>query len=132
MTDIQRRLELSLLPERFAVARLASDAAIPSWATQGTFFSVTRTADELSVVTAETNVPEGVRSQNNWRVFKLHGPFAFSEIGVVAALAAPLASAKISLFVVSTFDTDYLLVDAGRLRAVVDTFEGAGHKVHDA
>lgn len=130
MTAIDRRFELSLLPERFGVARLAPGVAIPSWATQGAFFSVTRTADELSIVTAESNLPEGVQSQKNWRVLKLHGPFAFSEIGVVAGLATALASAKISLFVVSTFDTDYLLVDGGQLRAAIDALEGAGHQVH--
>jgi hypothetical protein len=132
MTNIDRRLELSVLPELFAVARLAPDAPVPSWATRGAFFSVTRTSEELSIVTAESNVPTGVRSQANWRALRVHGPFAFSEIGVVSALAAPLADARISLLVVSTFDTDYLLVDSGQLRAAIVTLEGAGHKVHGA
>ncbi len=105
-----RHLELSLLPERFAISRLDADAPIPAWATQGPFFSVTRTGDELSIVSELSLVPIGVQSQSGWRVLKVHGPFVLSEIGVLAALSAPLAEAKISLFAVSTFDTDYLLV----------------------
>jgi hypothetical protein len=132
MTAIHRRFELSLLPERFAIAHLAPDAPVPSWAAQGPFFSITRTADELSVVTAARNVPDGVPKQAVFRVLKVHGPFALSEIGVVSALAAPLADAKISLFVISTFDTDYLLVSPEQLQAAVATLEKADHKVQDA
>jgi hypothetical protein len=103
MAAAHRKLELSLLPGRFAISRLAAGSPIPEWATQGSFFSVTRTGDELSVVTELSFVPVGVQSQAGWRVLKVHGPFVLSEIGVLASLAAPLAEAKISLFAVSTF-----------------------------
>ena len=132
MNAIHRRFELSLLPERFAIARLAPDAPVPTWAAQGPFFSITRTADELSVVTVAGNVPGDVQTQTAFRVLKVHGPFALSEIGVLSALAAPLADARISLFVISTFDTDYLLVSPEQLQAAVATLETAGHKVQDA
>jgi hypothetical protein len=132
MNAIHRRFELSLLPERFAIARLAPDALVPLWAAQGAFFSISRTADELSILTAARHVPEGVQRQAAFRVLKVHGPFALSEIGVVSALAAPLADAKISLFVISTFDTDYLLVSPEQLQTAVATLEKAGHKVQDA
>jgi hypothetical protein len=132
MTAIHRCFELSLLPERFAIARLAPDAPVPSWAAQGPFFSIPRTADELSIVAAARNVPDGVPKQAAFRVLKVHGPFALSEIGVVSALAAPLADAKISLFVIPTFDTDYLLVSPEQLQAAGATLEKAGHKVQDA
>jgi hypothetical protein len=130
MTLPTRRLELSLLPERFAISRLAADAAIPTWATEGSFFSVTRTGDELSVVCELGRVPVGVPSQPGWRVFKVHGPFVLSEIGVLSALALPLAEAKLSLFAISTFDTDYLLVASETLSAAIAALERAGHKVH--
>ena len=117
MAASTRQLELTLLPDRFAVSRLAADAPIPGWATQGAFFSVTRTCD-------------GVQSQSGWRVFKVHGPFVLSEIGVLSALAAPLAAAEISLFAVSTFDTDYLLVASEALLAAVAALERAGHAVN--
>ena len=125
-----RHLELSLLPERFAISRLSAGSPIPAWATQGPFFSVTRTGDELSVVTELSLVPVGIQSQPGWRVLKVHGPFVLSEIGVLAALATPLAEAKISLFVVSTFDTDYLLVASETLLAAIAALERAGHTIH--
>ena len=132
MTAIRRRFELSLLPECFAIARLMPGAPVPSWAAQSSFFSVTRSADELSVVTMTRNIPEGVQKQANWRALRVRGSFALSEIGVLSALAAPLADAKISLFVISTFDTDYLLVSSESLPAAVAALEKAGHKVQDA
>jgi len=125
-----RQLELSLLPERFAISRLAADSPIPDWATKGPFFSVTRTGDELSVVTELSRVPPGVQSQPGWRVLKVHGPFVLTEIGVLAALAMPLAEAKISLFAVSTFDTDYLLIASETLLAAIAALERAGHTIH--
>ena len=130
MAALTRQLELTLLPDRFAISRLAADAPIPGWATQGAFFSVTRTRDELSVVCELSRVPVGVQSQPDWRVFKVHGPFVLSEIGVLSALAAPLAAAEISLFAVSTFDTDYLLVASETLLAAVAALERAGHTVN--
>lgn len=130
MAATTRRLELTLLPERFAISRLAADAPVPEWATQGPFFSVTRTGDELSVVCELSSVPIGVHSQPGWRVLKVHGPFILSEIGVLSALATPLAEAKLSLFAISTFDTDYLLVASETLSAAIAALERAGHTTH--
>jgi hypothetical protein len=130
MTASPRRLELTLLAERFAISRLAADSPIPAWATQGAFFSVTRTGDELSIVTELSLVPAGVPSQPGWRVLKVHGPFVLSEVGVLAALAVPLARGKISLFAVSTFDTDYLLVASETLSAASAALKHAGHTIH--
>jgi uncharacterized protein len=130
MATATRHLELTLLPERFAISRLAANAPIPEWATQGPFFSVTRTGDELSVVTELSQVPPGVQSQPGWRVLKVHGPFVLSEVGVLSALATPLAQAKISLFAVSTFDTDYLLIASETLSAAIAALERAGHTIH--
>jgi len=130
MSVAARHFELTLLPERFAISRLAADAPIPPWATQGSLFSVTRTGDELSLVSELARVPAGVHSQPGWRVLKVHGPFVLSEIGVLYALAAPLAHARISLFAVSTFDTDYLLVAAETLAAAIHALGQAGHTIH--
>ena len=130
MAAATRHFELSLLPERFAISRLAADSPIPAWAMQGSFFSVTRTGDELSIVTESSRVPDRAQSHSSWRVLKVHGPFVLSEIGVLAALAAPLADAKISLFAVSTFDTDYLLVASETLSAAIAALERAGHTIH--
>jgi hypothetical protein len=122
--------QLSVLPGRFAIVRLSPDREIPAWATQGSFFSVTRTSDELSIVTEESRVPAGLRSQAGWRALKVHGPFALTEVSVLASLAAPLSEARISMFAASTFDTDYLLVASENLEAAVSALERAGHTIH--
>ena|ERR1700687_880978 len=130
MAPATRCLELTLLAERFAISRLAADRAIPGWATRGSFFSVTRAGDELSVVSESSQVPAGVQTQPGWRVLKVHGPFDLSEIGVLVALAVPLAEAKVSIFALSTFDTDYLLVAAETLAVAITALGRAGHTIH--
>lgn len=129
MPSPNRTLTLSATSGLYAIVKLAHDAAIPDWATQGGFFSVTRTADELSLVTAESSVPAGLDASRGWRLLKVHGPFAFSEIGIVAALANPLARIGVGIFVISTFDTDYLLVQQEEIPVAVEALEHAGHRI---
>ena len=106
------KLTLLLLPGPYAVCRLPPDAPTPDWA-YGEFVSVTRTAEELSVVCEERGVPESVQCERGWRCFKVQGPLDFSLVGVLASLLAPLAEAGIPVFTVSTYDTDYILVREG-------------------
>jgi hypothetical protein len=108
---------------------MAADASVPAWATAGAIFSVTRTSDELSIVAEESLVPAGVTSQAGWRAFKVHGPFVLMEVGVLASLAAPLVEADVSVFVISTFDTDYLFISDSQLSAATAALLRAGHKV---
>ena len=129
MSKSGRSFDLTVLPGAFAIVRLAADTPLPRWAARGEFFSVTRTSDELSIVCAEDHVPRGVAPETGWRALKVTGPFALSEIGVLAALAAPLAEAKVSLFAISTFDTDYLLVSEKQLNAAIAALKGAGHRI---
>ena len=105
----ERRLQLILLPQTFAIARLPGDAAVPEWA-GGDLVSITRTAEELSIACRADDVPEGVHCERGWRCFRVAGTLDFSLIGVLAALTVPLANAGGSVFALSTFDTDYLLV----------------------
>ncbi len=102
-------LRLTEVAGTFAICRLAPDAAIPSWP-RGEFISISRSRDELSVVCAAASVPDEIRSEPDWRCVRVEGPIPFDVTGVAAALTAPLAAAEIALFLVSTFDTDYLLV----------------------
>ncbi len=85
--------------------------------------------DELSVVCPQELVPEDVRSEGGWRALKLEGPFEFSEVGVLASVAAPLAEAEVGIFAVSTFDTDYVLVKREQLQPAVAALRGRGHEV---
>src|SRR5579864_4244163 len=129
MPPVNRTLTLSVMDGCYAIAKFPCDAGIPGWATGSTFFSVTRTLEELSVVAAEASVPADLDASRGWRMFKVHGPFAFDEIGVVAALANPLARVGVGIFVISTFDTDYLLVQHEEIPVVVETLEHAGHRI---
>ena len=118
-----------MIPGAMAVCRLAPEAPLAGWMHAGPLSSITRTAEELSVVCAEATVPDGVRREAGWRALRVDGPLEFSLVGVLAALAAPLAEAGIAIFVVSTFDTDWLLVKADRLAEAVRTLRQSGHEV---
>jgi hypothetical protein len=126
---ITHQLTLTILPDSFAVCRLDADTAVPTWATSDNFFSITRTAEELSVVCLQSLVPDGVRCEQGWRCVQVAGPILFSTVGVLASLVQPLAEAGISVFAVSTFDTDYLLVKAADLARTIDAWRRCGHTV---
>jgi enamine deaminase RidA (YjgF/YER057c/UK114 family) len=118
-------MNVTVLPEPLAVCRLPATARVPSWALElhESFVSVTRTPDELSIVCPDEAVPPDVDAESGWRALKLPGPIPFEEVGVLAALATPLAAAGISIFAVSTYDTDYVLVrerDLERALAAID------------
>jgi hypothetical protein len=123
------QLSLSILQGRFAVCRLEKEQAVPEWEVRGDFVSITRTVDELSVVCLEDEVPQNVRCEKGWRCFKVQGPLDFSLTGVLASLTAPLAEAKITVFALSTFDTDYLMVKEKDLEAAISVLTGAGHTI---
>lgn len=103
--------KMMLLEDVFAVCGLESDAPIPLWATESdSFFSITKTVNELSIVCSQDRVPEGVKCENDFRCVKILGPLDFSLIGILSSVSNILANANISIFVISTFDTDYVLI----------------------
>lgn len=124
-----RTWDLTVEASELAVCGLAGDAAVPDWATRGAFHAIVRSPGELTVVCDAALVPEGVRSQKGWRCFGLRGPIAFTETGVIASIAAPLAAAGIGIFVISTFATDYVLVPGPRLAEAESVLAAAGHRV---
>jgi hypothetical protein len=117
-------MRLTLLPSRYAVCRLAPNAGVPSWPS-GAFLSITRTADELSIVCAEESVPPDVKTERGWRCLALEGPIPFDAIGVAAAITAALAAAGVSIFFVSTYDTDYVLVPGRSLDSAIAALRAA-------
>ena len=122
-------MTLDVLPASYAICRLSADAALPSWARSRAFSSVTRTAGELSIVCAADDVPDDVAAERGYRVLAVRGPLDFGLVGIVAALSTVLASAAISIFVVSTYDTDYLLVRGTDLERAAGALRAAGHEV---
>jgi hypothetical protein len=128
-TTPQRKLSLQAFDGSFAVCRLAHDSTIPAWATSNSFFSITRTRDELSIVCAESQVPSDIRCERDWRCLRVVGSIEFTEIGVLASLVSPLAAAGISVFAISTFDTDYLFVKTADWQSTVMRLNEVGHKI---
>jgi hypothetical protein len=129
--ESQKRIQLkfSWIPGLFAVCRLPSNAPTPEWAWSGPFTSVTRTADELSIVCLADNLPADVDSKHHWMCFKLEGPFAFSEVGILASFVDPLAENGVPVFAISTHDTDYVLVSEQYAGVVPRALRDAGHEL---
>jgi hypothetical protein len=123
------RLEIRRLPGVFAVHRLPHDARVPAEVGSGTFVSITRTPDELSIVAPDSLEIPGTRKQSGWACFHVVGPLEFSCTGIIAALAGVLADAEIPVFVVSTFDTDWLLVPSEHATSAQGAWRDTGHDV---
>ena len=122
-------LTLSLLPGHFAVCRLGPEEPLPAWAGAGPFLSITRTEHELSIVCAADQVPAGIQCERDFRCLAVHGPLDFAATGILASLATPLATAGISIFALSTFDTDYLLIRTTNLDRARAALTAAGHRI---
>lgn len=116
------------IPGEFAICQLTSDTPIPEWPS-GPFVSITRTSDELSIVCLQESVPTGVKSEGGWSCLRVAGTMDFSLVGVVASITRPIASANIGVFVVSTYDTDYVLIKTQELPFAIDALVKAGHTV---
>ncbi len=124
------KLQLNLLPQKYAMCRLDPNGPIPYWALLGDdFVSLTRTRSELSVSCLQENVPAEIQAERDWRCLKVEGPFDFSVAGVHASLALPLAQADISILAIATYETDHILVKEEDLERTVGVLEEAGHRV---
>ena len=124
------RLPLELLRDTLAICRLASDAPVPSWATgHAGFVTISRTAEELSITTTQALVPTDVKCERDYRALRVRGPLPLNLIGILASIAEPLAEAGLSIFAISTFDTDYVLVKGRDLPAALGALERAGHQI---
>lgn len=123
-------MNLTRLRESPAICRLAANSPVPAWtsAARG-LVSITRTPDELSIACAEAVVPAGVKHESGWAAFKVEGPLEFGRTGVLASLLEPLARAKVSIFAISTFDTDYILVKAAQADDATQALRAAGQTV---
>ena len=123
-------LHLSVLEEILAVCRLGPDAPVPAWATSGMFFSITRTMDELSIVCPISSLAADVTAETGWRAIKIAGPLDFNLVGVLASITSTLANAAVSIFAISTYDTDYILVRGSDLDHAIDALVSDGHHVN--
>jgi hypothetical protein len=122
----QAPLRFRVHPERLAIARLGWEEAAPEWAT-GSFITVSRTNDELSVVCAQSCVPRDVRCERDRIGLGIVGVIPMTTVGLLASLCTALAAAKVPVFVISTFDTDWILVPAEHFSAARDALVALGH-----
>jgi len=129
---VSDQLRLSRYPETLAVVRLGPGAEVPAWAESSSIFSVTATARETSVVCAARNVPTKSVHQRPFTAFEVEGPLDFALTGVLVSLLTPLAEAGISVFTLSTYDTDWILVPGDRAEAAEEAWRAAGHEVATA
>ncbi len=124
-----KKLTFSVLAQRLAICRLAPDAALPRALTFLPFWSATRTPEEFSLVVPEERVLEEWKCESGWRCLKIEGPLDLSLTGIMAGVSATLAGAGISIFAISTFDTDYILVRAADLDKAIEALTAKGHEV---
>ena len=122
-------MRLTPLAGSYALLRLDPWSPLPEWLSDEPFFSITRTVDELSIVCPDECVPASVAAERGWRALKVDGPLDLALPGILVSLASPLADAKIPIFAISTYDTDYLLVRNATFEAACATLERAGHSI---
>ena len=123
-------MDLHPLPGRLAIVRLHPSSPVPEWARHtAPLVSVARTEDELSIVCPEEWVPHTVQRSAGWCCLKVIGPLDLAAVGILAALVDPLRDTGISVFALSTFDTDYLLVPEVQRDNAIRALEAAGHRI---
>jgi hypothetical protein len=123
------KLNLEVLTGEFAVCQLEPEAKIPNWALQGDYYALTKTKEELSLVCLQSTVPSNVKSEGDWRVIKVLGPLDFALVGILASLSTTLMKASVSIFAISTFDTDYLLVKKKDLAKACEALKQADYNI---
>jgi uncharacterized protein len=120
-------MKLQQLPGSYSILKLSAREAVPAWATQGQFFSVSKTREELSIVCETSLVPEHIETRSDeWKCLKVEGLLDFAQTGILSSIAGPLARAKISIFAVSTFNTDYILVKSDTLALAKEALMKSG------
>lgn len=106
----EKILTMKLLNGKYGVCRLDKNELIPTWAQNSNFFSITKTSDELSIVCSQDDIPDDIKYEKDWKILKILGPLDFSLIGILSSISTILAQKGISIFAISTYDTDYILV----------------------
>lgn len=124
-----KKLTLKILPDCIGVCKLDSNSIIPDWAYKGEFFSITKTADELSIVCDEAGIPGSVACEKGWKIFKVQGVLDFSLVGIMASVTTILAKAGIGVFAIATYNTDYILVKDNDLNCAVSALRDGGHTI---
>lgn len=129
-TQAAHKPALKVLADCFAICRLNADATLPPQVLRQTFFSITRTPDELSLVLPEAAAPAGDQTSTGWRCLQLAAPLDFGLVGVLAGISGCLAQAGISLFTISTYDTDYIFIQQADLESACAALKTGGYALN--
>jgi hypothetical protein len=125
----EKILTMKLLKEKYGVVRLDKTDLIPEWAKNSEFYSITKTEDELSIVCSQNRIPGDVKCESDWRILKVEGTLDFSLIGIVSSISTVLAQKKISIFAISTYDTDYILVKDKDIENAINSLSNEKYEV---
>lgn len=129
MSEIGKKLTLKLLKDKYSVLRLNKNDEIPKWIFNEEFFSITRTEDELSIVCLQDKVKEYIKCERNWRILKIEGPLDFSLIGILSKISTLMANNNISIFAISTYDTDYILIKEETINRAIEVLENSNYNI---
>ena len=124
------RLPLELLPDTMAICRLDPQAPVPAWAAESSgFLTISRSPDELSIMTVQRAVPAGARCERDYQAIRVRGPLSPNLVGILLSILKPLAEAGLSILAISTYDTDYIFVKTRHLTAALNALQRAGHQI---
>jgi len=123
------KLKLSVLEGLFTIHRFPPNHEIPKQVFKDQFYSISKTSEEMSVVCSSSVFLNSERSESDWSCIKVLGPLDFSLTGILADISVVLAKAGISIFAISTFDTDYILVKSDRLHVAKQALQQAEYKL---
>lgn len=121
-------IQLSVTSWQLAVCKLDA-TGLPDWARDSRFVTFTRTPQELSLVCEAQCVPSSVQAELDWRCLVVDGVLGFSLVGIISGITRLLAAAQISVFVISSYDTDYLLVKQDKLEEAVAALKAGGYHI---
>lgn len=122
---------LAVLPQEFTIHSLEADDPIPSTVLASPLFFLGKTEDELSIVVPSSVKVPSLECDPQWRALELLGPLHLSMVGIMAKIGEVLANAKVSIFVVSTFETDFFLVKSNKLDDAINALRANGYMVND-
>lgn len=123
-------LTFILLSDKYSIYRFRREAILPDWIYSSEFYSITQTTDELSVIATQSEIIlDNAVINNDWRILKIAGPLDFSLIGIIADVSGIFKKKRISIFAISTFDTDYIMIKEKDLNPGLEALRENGHKI---
>ena len=129
MSTVEKKLTLKLLKDKYSVCRLNKNDEIPKWIFQEEFFSITKTDEELSVVCLQDKIKENIKCEKDLRILKIEGPLDFSLIGILSRISTLMANNGISIFAISTYDTDYILIKEESINKAIEVLENNNYNI---